>query len=247
MNQNPQKAHYDKVIADYDRHYFDRTSLDYRKRCILNPLFDGIDLNHGRLVDLMCGSGYTTLQLQEKYPQAQFTGLDISSQAIENYNRLTGFKGSAYDLSDPWQGQTFDAGFVIGGLHHCITNLQQVLDNISNMIKPGGYLLMMEPNGEYFLEGMRSAWYKKDKYFHAETEKALNHDALLAMAPHFQLEYLSYQGGVGYFLVLNSLLFRIPLALKKLYSPMLTLWDQMTDPLRPRWSSPYFIARWRRL
>src|SRR5258708_35829689 len=71
-----QQRHYDQISAEYDTHYSDAYSLEYRSRFIYGPMFEGLRLSGMNVLDAMCGSGQTTEYLLSR--DAQVTGLDIS-------------------------------------------------------------------------------------------------------------------------------------------------------------------------
>jgi SAM-dependent methyltransferase len=144
-------------------------------------------------------------------------------------------------------GMRADAAIIVGGLHHCVADLPKTFRSISHLVKPGGLLLMFEPNRQYLLEGARRLWYRADKYFDAGTEAALNHDDIARIAaPWFVPESCRFMGGPAYFLIFNSLLFRIPVKAKRfLASPLFAL-ESMYNLLPGRRPYPYFVARWTR-
>src|SRR5882762_2693014 len=80
------------------------------------------------------------------------------------------------------------------------------------MVRPGGRLFMMEPNHEFFLSAVRRIWYRRDQWF----EAALKHDEIAARAapPHFAPKRVIYLGGPAFYLILNSLITRVPLRAK---------------------------------
>ena len=220
---NPQQQHYENVHDDYGAHYYDASAMDYRREFVFRPLFAGLNLNGAHVADLACGSGFNSTLLREYYPEVKTDGFDISPRACEDYRRnLPG--GNAYqcDLTQFYSApRQYDAAMIFGGLHHCVMNLQQTLDNISGMIRPGGWLFMVEPNRRYILQTLRDFWYRNDRYFDAATERALVHDELLAMAPQFKLMDVKYYGGPAYFMILNSLITRMPLKAKaRLQTPL---------------------------
>ncbi len=47
-----QARHYDRILSDYDRHYYDAQSSAYRERFIIGPLVEGLDLNGLEVADL---------------------------------------------------------------------------------------------------------------------------------------------------------------------------------------------------
>jgi hypothetical protein len=55
-----------------------------------------------------------------------------------------------------------------------------------------------------------------------------------------------YLGGPGYFLVLNSLVFRLPRGVKRRLTPSLLAAEAAYNRLPGSRLFPYFLARWRR-
>jgi len=247
---NRQKHHFDNILGDYDQHYFDPESQRYRERFFYLPLFAGLDLNDKRVIDLACGSGYNSLAILERFPRADVCGLDISFRACRNYEQKVGGPAYCADLTvlDVTLPAPADAAVVIGGLHHCVTDLPTTMANLARIVRPGGILLMVEPNADCFLNNLRLLWYRHDRYFDAQTERPLYHAELIAMASDwFRLQDVQYLGGPGYLVVLNSLLFRLPRSLKRLVAPPLTKFDGLYNQLPAVAPFLYFIARWRRI
>jgi cyclopropane fatty-acyl-phospholipid synthase-like methyltransferase len=124
--RNPQAQHHNRILSDYDRHYYDRYSLAYRERFILQPLLEGIDLRGKQVADLASGSGETSLFLLRAYEGIQLTGFDNSPAACRRYREHVGRPGHEIDLtSGIYDGERFDAAVIIGGLHHCVANPQR--------------------------------------------------------------------------------------------------------------------------
>jgi hypothetical protein len=116
------------------------------------------------------------------------------------------------------------------------------------MLKPGGSLLMFEPNADYFLQFARRIWYKVDGYFESDTEGALSHARLLELArDRFACEFVKYLGGPAFFLVYNSLVFRVPLSSKQMIAPVLMTIERAYNRIPGRWPHSSFLARWMRL
>lgn len=247
---NPQHLHYETIHAAYGRHYYDSYSMCYRHRFIMKSLFKGIDLNGCRIAELACGDGSNSRMLSEKAPSARFTGFDISSAACASFRRKVGGEAYEVDLAESmaWTSEPFDVCFVIGGLHHCISNLPMVFQNIARLLKPGGRLLLCEPNKGFALELARKLWYKHDKYFDERSERALSPDELLASAGEgFRQDNVIYIGGPAYFLVLNSLIFRLPLPVKACIAPPLLLLEQIYKQIQVPALQAAFVAQWTRM
>lgn len=248
MESSRQKSHYTEIHDAYEKHYYDTSSMKYRSRFIYDWLFDKLDLNHGRIADLACGSGHNSLAAMERFRGVRTVGFDISEPACESYRRITGNPAHAIDLTRPGDfSEQFDAALVVGGLHHCVADLPQTLRNIASMLKPGGYLLMMEPSADFVLNVVRDKWYASDKYFDAQTEQALSHNELLKQAsPFFQDEAVRYFGGLAYFLILNSLIMRVPLGIKPILWPVVKPVEIAFSNIPIHGLYPCFLARWKR-
>ena len=201
------------------------------------------------MLDVACGSGFNTLLLQRRFSNLRATGVDISPSACAAYTRITGCPAVHADLTTPqeWTDR-FDAAIVIGGLHHCVANLPQTMENLASALRPGGLLFMMEPNADCWLEGIRRLWYRRDRFFDAPTEHALSHRELLETAGAlFEPLTLRHVGGPAYFLVLNSLVLRVPLGAKKWVSRATFPLEAGFNRLDSRVAAPVFLATWRRL
>jgi len=243
-----QKTHYERIHDDYGDHYYDLQSMAYRRRFVYEPMFEGLDLNGKRVADLACGSGMNSTGLLECFPRAEVEGFDISSKACADYRRIIGRPAHEVDLSRDLRGPArFDVA-ITDALHHCVSDLNQTLENMASLLVPGGLLIMYEPNADYFLEPARRFWYRHDRYFDAPTERALDHDSVLQLAGRrFKLLDVRYGGGPAYFLVLNSLLFRLPKSVKSLISPSLFALEDVFHALPGRKAFANFIARWERI
>ena len=243
-----QRDHYNAIHDEYDAHYGDESSLEYRRRFFLDPLLEGLDLGGLDVADLAAGSGYTTKELLARYPSVKPVGFDISDEACRAYEAATGCPAHRIDLTrDVQLDRRFDVAIVIGGLHHCVSGLDKVLQNVGGLLKPGGLFLMVEPNRDCWLEPLRRAWYRRDKYFEASTEAALSHDAILRSADRlFEGMSVTYAGGPAYFLICNSLVLRVPRNLKPVMDRPLLQLERWFNALPGRAPFPFFIARWRR-
>jgi SAM-dependent methyltransferase len=247
MSDSPrQKAHYEAIHSDYEDHYYDAESMVFRERFYYDPLFAGLDLNGCRVADLASGSGHNSLAVLRRFPKAVVTGFDISRAACEDYLKNVGRPCLETDLTQTLgHPERFDVVMIVGGLHHCVGDLQTALRNVTDLVSPGGRFLLLEPNREFVLEGARRLWYRVDKYFDAATERALAYSDILKQVEFcFSAEQLGYYGGPGYFLISQSLLFRIPKPIKRAIAPSLMVIESAFNCIPVRWIHPYFIARW---
>jgi ubiquinone/menaquinone biosynthesis C-methylase UbiE len=245
---NPQTAHYSAIHDAYEAHYYDAASMAYRHHFLYQPLLEGICLEGASVADLACGSGHNSLALRGYFPSIHTTGYDISEEACRDYRANTGAVAHWVDLTKPYSpDQSHDAALVIGGLHHCVMDLSTTLKNVARIVRPGGHFMMMEPSDDSFLSGIRRVWYRADRWFEADTEHALKHDELLATAgPYFVPEKVIYVGGPAFYIILNSLIMRVPLGAKPVLAPILFPIESLYNRLPGRMPFAAFLARWRR-
>lgn len=247
-SNNTQKAHYEKIHDAYEMHYYDDSSMAYRHRFIYDPLFGDADLKGASVADLACGSGHNTLALRSYFPDIRAKGFDISESACRDYRLLTGFPAAEIDLTRPATfTETFDGALVIGGLHHCVADLPQTFANVARLVRPGGRFMMMEPNDDFLLSAVRRLWYRSDHWFDADTEAALKHDRIARSArPYFEPEKVVYFGGPAFYLILNSLITRVPLSVKPALSRLLFPLEKLYGAIPGKAPFAAFLAVWRR-
>lgn len=241
-----QKAHYNRIFAEYEAHYDDRTSQRYRQRFMYDPMFEGIDLRGAEVLEAMCGSGQTTGYLLAG--GARVTGLDLSDVAIERFR--TRWPATrvirASILESGLAAESFDGVVVLGGLHHVHPNVDDAVNEIYRVLKPGGWFCFGEPHAGSLPDLARRWWYRRDSLFEAGEAaidlEALQHDN----AGRFDVEIRRYVGSIAYLLVANSMVFRLPRKLKPFYAPPLCFLEGMLAPLHGRVTSCFVVCRWRK-
>jgi SAM-dependent methyltransferase len=241
-----QEDHYDQIAAHYEAHYSDACSLEYRRRFIYGPMFEGINLQGMKVLDAMCGSGQTTEYLLAN--EAEVIGLDISNQVIESFNaRWSNCRAVRRSLLDSGlPSDSFDCVVVVGGLHHIQPNVSRAIEEVYRLLKPGGYFCFMEPHSGSLPNLVRRFWYKHDWFF-SDNEAAIDTHALEdEFASHFKLNKVKYLGNFAFLLVLNSLIFRIPLRAKPLYSPFLLRIESFLNRLQGKTTSCFVVAQWQK-
>jgi ubiquinone/menaquinone biosynthesis C-methylase UbiE len=107
------------------------------------------------ILEMGCGNGQNCLSLSRLFPQASFTGVDFISEMVDAANslkkdngvsdaQLTFREGNVLNLDFPQP--SFDIIFT----DRCLINLntdslqQQAIKSLSDSLKDGGYLLMIE-------------------------------------------------------------------------------------------------------
>jgi SAM-dependent methyltransferase len=246
VTQPSQQVLYEEIHDEYVRHLYDKTSNAYRDAFINSALFNGVDLDGKTMAEIMCGNGQATLYAKSRFPSLNCHGFDISRRACDDYTRSTGFPATVSDiLTEPLPREAFDAIVVVGGFHHVVRELDAAMTNVHNALRPGGVLLMMEPNSDYVLESLRRIWYRADRYFDADDERALSYRTLHARyRDKFDERGVWHRGGPGYFLILMSMVFRIPLSAKRYFAPPLMVLETMWNLIPFRRAHAFFAAQW---
>jgi SAM-dependent methyltransferase len=241
-----QQDHYDQISDEYEAHYSDACSLEYRRKFIYEPMFEGIDLSGMKVLDAMCGSGQTTEYLLSR--GAQVTGLDLSNEVISSFKtRWTTCDAIQRSLVDSGlPNDYFDCVVIVGGLHHTHPHVSATLHEINRILRPGGYLCFMEPHSGSLPDVVRRIWYKHDRFF-SDNEASIDVESLAReFTAQFKSNKVSYLGNVAFLFVLNSLIFRISLRAKPYYSPLLIRLESLINKLQSKLTSCFVVARWQK-
>jgi SAM-dependent methyltransferase len=244
--ESGQGAHYDKIGVAYDAHYSDPTSERYRDLFVNGPLLENLELRDREVLEAMCGSGSTASYILSK--GARLTGLDISANLISVFRtrwpQARAVQGSI--LATGLAPNSYDCIVVVGGLHHVQPLVQDAIDETFRILKPGGYLCFAEPHAGSLPDVLRRRWYKFDPLFEHD-EKAIDLGVLEA-DNHRRFEFVSkrFAGNVAYMLVLNSLVFRVPIGLKRFYAPILLRLESVIGRVQGRRLSCFVLCQWRK-
>jgi len=242
-----QREHYNRIAAAYQAQYGDPDGVKYREKFLYEPLFAALDLEGKRVLEALSGSGHVTGYLLAQ-KGAVVTGLDISEEAIAGFQqRWKNCEAICAPITNSGSpAETFDAVVVVMGLHHLQPNLSEAMREIHRLLRTGGTLCFVEPHQESGFNGLRSLWYRRDSLF-ADNEQSLDIAALKKeFAELFDFKVEKYVGGPAYLLVLNSMIFRVPLWLKRVYSPAMI----GVERLMSRFHSPRFslavVCQWQK-
>jgi SAM-dependent methyltransferase len=245
--ERQQQEHYDKIAADYETHYSDEWSAEYRRRFIYEPMFAGLNLSQMKVLDAMCGSGQTTSYLLTR--GADVTGLDISNEVIDTFQvrwtNANAVKRSLLDSGLP--DNSFDCVAVVGGLHHIHPNVKAAVREIHRVLKPGGHFCFMEPHSGSLPDVVRRIWYRFDRFF-SDNEAAIDVGALQKdFSDRFELKQARYLGNLAFLLVLNSLIFRIPPRSKRFFAPLLLRLEPLVNKLQTKLTSCFVVTQWQKI
>jgi ubiquinone/menaquinone biosynthesis C-methylase UbiE len=242
-----QRVYFDRIADEYAAHYDDEYSREYRNRYLHAPMFEGIDLRGRRALDGMCGSGALTAYMRDR--GARVVGLDISAGALRHYKKSypDAETVEASFLKTGLPDASVDVVAVVGGLHHLQPHVREALDEAHRILRPGGYFVFTEPEAWTLPDVLRRLWYKVDRRYFAANEAAVNLKASLqGKETQFELVRVHRGGGLAYFLVLNSLVFRMPRRLKATVSRPLLRIDRLIERLLPRRLSSFAVVQLRK-
>jgi SAM-dependent methyltransferase len=243
--ETSQRQHYNRIAADYEAQYGDPDGLVYREKFLYEPLLAGLDLEGRPVLEALSGSGHATEYLL-KQKKALVTGLDISDEAIASFKeRWPGCEAICASITDSGlAADSFDCVVVVMGLHHLHPHLSDALREIHRLLRKGGTFCFTEPHLDSGFNRFRKMWYRRDSLF-AENEESLDIAALKKeFAELFDYRVEKYVGSVAYLLVLNSMIFRVPLWLKRIYSPAVILLERIFSVVHSPTLSLAVVCQW---
>ncbi|KAI8145326.1 S-adenosyl-L-methionine-dependent methyltransferase [Fennellomyces sp. T-0311] len=99
------------------------------------------------VLDAGCGTGVWTVDMSKRYPQSTFEGIDISPTFAHVKSKPGNCSFKTYDITQPFPfpDNHFDyvhQRFLIAGIPE--KEWQTVVNNVMRVVKPGGYVELME-------------------------------------------------------------------------------------------------------
>lgn len=138
---------FDGYRGDMCEHTIDSEVIPvFTKQGLIPKLESGI-----KVLDLGCGPGRYTNTLAQRFPNSTFTGMDISSHAIElacavkerkGLKNVTFIEANLLNLQDDWTG-AFDMVFVYDVLHD-LPDPFKALSHIYRVLKDDGCLSLVD-------------------------------------------------------------------------------------------------------
>jgi SAM-dependent methyltransferase len=127
---------YNRVAATYDDHWL----------CRLRPVTDELlaelpdSIGAGDVLDLGCGTGYTTAHVEQKYPQNQIVGVDISPGMLEiakgKCKTASLVAGDILEFMRSREGNS--AALIVSGWAIGYSNPAELAAEAARVLKPGG-------------------------------------------------------------------------------------------------------------
>lgn len=142
-----QRQHYDRLFREYEQKTEQSAYMNLlRSKYTFDRWVER--LAGKRVLDLGCGHGNTGQRLAAE--RCFVIGLDLSMQfvcrtreRVGNYDMAGWIQGDAENL--PFLDESLDAVVSFGTLHH-LPHPQRAVAEISRALRPGGWLLALEPN-----------------------------------------------------------------------------------------------------
>lgn len=138
---------FNSISDDYD-HMNNIISLNQHTAWRNRTMKEMFVKNGHEVLDVCCGTGDWTIQLAEKAPGANITGLDFSENMLEvakskvdDYNNITLLQGNAMNL--PFENDSFNFITIGFGLRN-LPDYQQAIDEFYRVLKPGAVLVVLE-------------------------------------------------------------------------------------------------------
>ena len=141
------------------------------------------DLADKRVLDVGCGKGRFARVLQERNPEAEVWGLDISEEMLRYVP--AGIHTRAGSMTElPFADSTFDCAYATESLEHAV-DIGRAVDEICRVVKPGGKLVIIDKNAGHWGKLETPHW---ERWFgRKELEDLLGRHCRVVRS-----EYLSY-------------------------------------------------------
>ena len=144
-------------LEDQIRRSFDEASRDeehfpstidpriYHVKLLIEHLGD---LTGKRALDVGCGKGRFARIFQERYPDAEMWGLDISEEMLKHVP--AGIQTRAGSMTAlPFEDGWFDAAYATESLEHAV-EIDVAVAEICRVVRPGGRIAIIDKNAEHF-------------------------------------------------------------------------------------------------
>lgn len=156
---------FDRAAPDYDRH----AVLQHEVESRLLERLEYVRQSPLRILDVGCGTGFASHQMQERYPAAHIISLDWSGAMLNQSRRRSDSAPAPFELCADMHAlplATHSMDVVFSNLAIPWTNdLESLLLGLRRVLKPGGMFLLTTFGPDTLCE-LRSAWLQADQRPH---------------------------------------------------------------------------------
>jgi ubiquinone/menaquinone biosynthesis C-methylase UbiE len=147
QNKEWEIALFDRIV-DEDKEYEQNSDefYDYLTQSTRKILGDG---KQKKMLEAGCGTGAIGKRLMKRFKGLKITGVDVSPKMVRLANDGTrGYRAIEGNLENEklLAKASFDVVFCGYILHH-FPSCKKIVHNAALWLKPGGYLILVEPNG----------------------------------------------------------------------------------------------------
>jgi SAM-dependent methyltransferase len=136
-----------RVISYLDKKFYAEFPSNWDNKLFRRKIFSVLKKDHD-VLDLGAGSGYVK-EMNFKSDVHEVTGIDLDPGIAGNSFLHHYILGSVYDLS-VLEGKKFDVVFCNSVIEH-IDDAQKFVNEISSVLKPGGYFFGKTPNRHHYM------------------------------------------------------------------------------------------------
>ena len=204
-----QQQHYDQIANAYLANLTYPHTQEYMK--FLDDEFLEMigDRDLGVTAELCCGKGEAFSLIGDKVSKG--VGADVSIKMLEGALKEHSTKDNLFFIQAdatrlPLKKNSFDSVFILGGIHH-VPNREKLFQEVSRILKPGGYFYFREPVSDWFLwRIIRSIIYKLSPILDDKTERPLIWEETVPLLEknNFQMGKWKRIGFLGFCLFMNS-------------------------------------------
>lgn len=127
-----------------DRFQAEVPETDVRRGPVIEALGD---LDSRSVLEVGCGKGRFLRLLEQRYPGADLSGVDVAEELLEYLpERVHGKVGSMLNL--PFPAGTFDVVLCIEALEHAV-RIDRAISEMSRVLKPAGRLVIVDKSIEH--------------------------------------------------------------------------------------------------
>lgn len=181
-----QQAHFDSVADGYFAARRHANHLLLKALMWRDFLGGKIEMKRDglRVLEAMCGFGDGKDLVETALGIAvEYAGFDYSNSVVATM-RATRPALNIWqaDVTQYEASETYDLVVLLGGLHHVHHAAAEAVERVSRAVKPGGYLVNLEPtNGNPLFRMVRERIYRRNTLFDAETERAFAVEELFGL------------------------------------------------------------------